>query len=83
MLLSDTARMMFANSEFLLMFNQAATDRASWQSCWDLDSQMDYITNAQPAAALSSGRRYRALCQRVSQGHRLYKLMTTKPGEAD
>ena len=46
-LLSDTARMMFANSEFLLMFNQAATDREELSRLLGTSgTQMDYVSDA-------------------------------------
>lgn len=44
---SETARLMFANSEFLLLFNQAATDRQELGKLLHIsDMQMGYITGA-------------------------------------
>ena len=44
---SDTARLMFANSEFLVLLNQAATDRAELAKLLNISSnQMSYITGA-------------------------------------
>ena len=41
---SETARLMFANSEFLLLFNQAATDRAELSKLLHIsDTQLSYI----------------------------------------
>ena len=46
-LLSNTARMMFANSEFLLMLNQATTDREQLARLLGAsDTQMSYVDNA-------------------------------------
>lgn len=50
---SETARLMFANSEFLLLFNQAATDRAELAQLLHLsDTQMGYIENAEAGHGL-------------------------------
>lgn len=44
---SDTARLMPANSEFLILLNQAATDRAELARLLNISqSQMGHITNA-------------------------------------
>lgn len=82
-LLSDTARMMFANSEFLLMFNQAATDRAELAKLLGIsDAQMDYITNAQAGCGLIKvGGGIVPFVNEFPKDTALYKLMTTKPGE--
>lgn len=43
---SDTARLILANSEFLILLNQATTDReelAGLLNIWD--NQLSYITN--------------------------------------
>ena len=46
-LLSDTVRLMFANSEFLVLLNQAPTDRAELAKLLDAsDVQMDYVSDA-------------------------------------
>ena len=43
---SETARLMFANSEFLLLLNQAATDRAELAKLLNIsETQMSHITN--------------------------------------
>lgn len=43
---SDTARMMFANSEFLLMFNQAPNDREVLAHILNASSaQMSYVSD--------------------------------------
>ena len=50
---SDTARLMFANSEFLMLFNQAATDRAELSNLLHIsDTQMGYVTDVEPGHGL-------------------------------
>jgi hypothetical protein len=82
-LLSDTARMMFANSEFLLMFNQAPTDRAELAKLLGIsDTQMDYITNAQAGHGLIKvGGGIVPFINEFPKDTGLYRLMTTRPGE--
>ncbi len=47
MLVSHTATTMLANSEFLIMLNQAATDRIELAKLLNIsDTQLSYITNA-------------------------------------
>ena len=46
LLRSDTARLMLANSEFLVMLNQSATDRAELAKLLNIsENQLSYITN--------------------------------------
>ena len=50
---SDTARLMFANSEFLVLLNQAATDRAELAKLLNISTnQMSYITSAEAGYGL-------------------------------
>ena len=50
---SDTARLMFANSEFLVLLNQAATDRAELAKLLNISAnQMSYITSAEAGHGL-------------------------------
>jgi hypothetical protein len=79
-LLSDTARMMFANSEFLLMFNQAPTDRAELAKLLNISAtQLSYITNS-PAGhgLLKVGSGIVPLVNEFPKDTNLYQLMTTK-----
>ena len=82
-LLSDTARMMFANSEFLLMFNQAATDREELARLLGASStQMDYVSDALPGHGLIKvGASIVPFVNDFPKDSSLYWLMTTKPGE--
>ena len=82
-LLSDTARMMFANSEFLLMFNQAATDREELSRLMGTSStQMDYVSDAPAGHGLIKvGGGIVPFVNEFPKDTSLYWLMTTKPGE--
>lgn len=82
-LLSDTARMMLANSEFLLMLNQAPTDRAELTRLLGTsDSQMDYVDNAPAGHGLIKvGGAIVPFANEMPKDTELYRLMTTKPGE--
>ena len=82
-LLSDTARLMFANSEFLVLLNQAPTDRAELAKLLDAsDAQMDYVSDAPAGHGLIKV--VSCLVPFINELPRdteLYRLMTTKPGE--
>ncbi len=82
---SDTARLMLANSEFLLMLNQAATDRAELANILNIsDTQMSYITNAPAGRGLIKiGGSIVPFINEFPRDTKLYKLMTTKLGEAE
>ena len=81
---SETARLMFANSEFLLLFNQAATDRAELSKLLHIsDTQLSYITNAEAGhGLLRMGGSIVPFVNTIPRNTELYKLMTTTPGEA-
>ena len=52
LLRSDTARLMLANSEFLILLNQSATDREELAKLLHIsDTQLGYITDVPAAAA--------------------------------
>lgn len=80
---SETARLMFANSEFLLLFNQAATDRQELAKLLHISkTQMDYITNAEPGhGLLRMGGSLVPFANTIPHDSILYKLMSTTPGE--
>ena len=80
---SETARLMFANSEFLLLFNQAATDRAELSKLLHIsDTQLSYITNAEAGhGLLRMGGAIVPFTNTIPRDTELYKLMTTTPGE--
>ena len=85
LLQSHTARTMLANSEFLVMLNQAATDRAELARLLNIsDIQLSYITNVEPGRGLiKCGSAIVPFQDDFPRHTRLYQLMTTKPSETD
>ena len=81
---SETARLMFANSEFLLLFNQAATDRVELAQLLHLsDTQMGYIENAEAGhGLLRMGGALVPFVNTIPRDTELYRLMSTTPGES-
>ena len=84
MLQSHTARTMLANSELLVMLNQASTDRIELGKLLNMsDTQMKYITNVGFGKGLIKvGSNIVPFENRFPKDTELYKLMTTKPGES-
>ena len=82
-LLSNTARQMLANSEFLLMLNQAATDREQLARLLGAsDTQMSYVDNAPAGHGLIRvGGAIVPFANELPKNTELYRLMSTKPGE--
>ncbi len=80
---SETARLMFANSEFLLLFNQAATDRQELGKLLHIsDTQMGYITGAEAGHGLCEWAvPWLHFSIPFPRDNALYQLMTTTPGE--
>ena len=83
LLQSHTARTMLANSEFIVMLNQASTDRLELAKLLNIsDLQMSYITNVGPGEGLVKvGSSLVPFVNKYPKNTELYKLMTTKPGE--
>ena len=83
LLQSHTARTMLANSEFIIMLNQASTDRLELAKLLNIsDLQMSYITNVGAGEGLIKvGSSLVPFSNRFPKNTELYKLMTTKPGE--
>ena len=70
---------MLANSEFLVMLNQAATDRAELARLLNIsDNQLSYITNVDFGRGLIKCGSAIVPFMDVFPKNRLYKLMTTK-----
>jgi type IV secretory pathway VirB4 component len=83
LLKSDTARLMLANSEFLILLNQASTDREELAGLLNIsDNQLSYITNVSAGHGLirCSGNIV-PFENTFPKNTKLYRLMTTKPGE--
>ena len=83
LLQSHTARTMLANSEFIVMLNQASTDRLELAKLLNIsDLQMSYITNSGVGEGLIKvGSSLVPFKNKFPKNTELYKLMTTKPGE--
>ncbi|MDO5002748.1 MAG: ATP-binding protein [bacterium] len=83
LLQSHTARAMLANSEFIVMLNQASTDRIELAKLLNIsDLQMNYITNVGAGEGLLKvGSSLVPFKNQFPTNTKLYKLMTTKFGE--
>ena len=82
LLQSHTARTMLANSEFLVMLNQAATDRAELANLLNIsDNQLSYITNVDSGRGLIKCGSAIVPFMNCFPKNRLYQLMTTRPSE--
>ena len=83
LLQSHTARTMLANSEFIIMLNQASTDRAELAKLLNIsDLQLSYITNVDAGHGLIKvGSALVPFANKFPKHTKLYQLMTTKPGE--
>ena len=77
------ARTMLSNSEFIVMLNQAESDREKLAALLNISrEQMSYITNADAGCGLIKyGSALVPFINRFPKNTRLYRLMTTKPGE--
>lgn len=83
LLQSHTARTMLSNSEFIVMLNQAATDRVELAKLLNIsDLQLSYITNVDAGHGLIKvGSSLVPFANRFPRNTKLYRLMSTKPGE--
>lgn len=80
---SVLASTMLSNSEFIVMLNQAPSDRQKLGDLLNISQeQMGYITNADEGCGLLRyGSSLIPFVNRFPKNTELYKLMTTKPGE--
>ena len=85
LLQSHTARTMLANSEFIIMLNQASTDRIELAKLLNIsDLQMSYITNAEAGHGLIKvGSSLVPFANKFPKNTKLYRLMSTKFGESE
>jgi hypothetical protein len=85
LLQSHTARTMLANSEFIVMLNQASTDRMELAKLLNIsDLQLSYITNVDAGNGLIKvGSSLVPFTDQFPRNTKLYSLMTTKPGEQE
>ena len=80
---SVQASTMLSHSEFIVMLNQAASDREELAKLLNISNeQMSYITNADPGCGLIKyGGSLVPFVNRFPKDTMLYQLMTTRPGE--
>ena len=83
MLQSHTARTMLANSELIIMLNQASTDRVELAKLLNIsDTQLSYITNVGVGQGLIKvGSNLIPFENKFPYDTELYKMMTTKPSD--
>ena len=80
---SVQASTMLSNSEFIIMLNQAASDREKLAKLLNISNeQMGFITNAPTGSGLIKyGSALVPFVNSFPKNTKLYELMTTKPGE--
>ena len=80
---SVRASTMLSNSEFIVMLNQAASDREKLAKLLNISAeQMSYVTNADAGCGLIKyGSALVPFVNRFPRNTKLYQLMTTRPGE--
>lgn len=83
LLQSHTARTMLSNSEFIIMLNQAATDRIELAKLLNIsDLQLSYITNVGAGCGLIKvGSNLVPFENKFPKNTQLYRLMSTKLNE--
>lgn len=80
LLLSDLARRMLANSDFIMMFNQATSDRMELAGLLNISNkQLSYVTNSEAGhGLLFAGKSIVPFIDRFPTDTELYRMMTTK-----
>ena len=83
LLISDLARRMLSNSDFIIMMNQATTDRLELAQLLNISNeQLGYVTNANEGQGLLfSGNSIIPFIDKFPKNTNLYRMMTTKPDE--
>jgi type IV secretory pathway VirB4 component len=83
LLQNETATSMLSNSEFVIMLNQASSDRDRLAHHLHISpEQMSYITNADAGSGLIRyGSSLVPFVNKFPRQTKLYRLMTTKPGD--
>ncbi|OMD35657.1 VirB4-like conjugal transfer ATPase, CD1110 family [Paenibacillus odorifer] len=87
LLKSDLARTMLSNSSFLMMLNQAKSDRKELAALLDIsETQLSYVTNADRGQGLmfignGEGKGIIPFVDEFPRETKLYKMMTTKVDE--
>ena len=85
LLSSVEGRTMLSNSELVVMYNQAETDREELSRLLNISpEQQRYITNVDPGSGLIRyGGALVPFINRFPRDTKLYQLMTTRPGEGE
>ena len=80
---SVLARTMLSNSEFIVMLNQAASDRAQLAELLNISNeQISYVTDAEAGCGLIKyGSSLVPFVNKFPKDTRLYQMMNTKPAE--
>lgn len=80
LLISDMARRMLSNTDFIMMLNQASSDRVQLASLLNIsEQQLTYVTNSQEGQGLLfAGNSIIPFVDRFPKNTELYKMMTTK-----
>ena len=75
---------MLSNSEFIVMLNQASTDRIELAKLLNIsEEQMNHITDVDAGHGLMKvGSCLVPFANKFPKNTKLYSLMTTKPGES-
>lgn len=83
LLISDLARRMLSNSDFILMLNQAPSDKVELEKLLNISArQANYVTNVSAGQGLLfSGNSIIPFIDKFPQDSKLYKVMTTKIDE--
>jgi len=83
LLASVTARTMLSNSEFIVMNNQAASDRIELARLLNIsEEQLSYVDNAEAGSGLMRiGNAIVPFIHKINPQTASYRLLTTKPGE--
>lgn len=80
LLLSDLARRMLSNSDFIMMLNQATSDRMELAGLLNISNkQLSFVTSSEPGhGLLFAGKSIVPFIDRFPTDTDLYRMMTTK-----
>ena len=80
---NEVARSMISNSEFLVLLNQAASDRTKLAELLHIsDTQLSYVTDSEAGRGLlKMGGSLVPFINDIPKDTQLYKLMSTRPNE--
>ncbi len=83
LLLSDLARRMLSNSDFVMMLNQAKSDRTQLVRLFDISEEQEkFVVNSPEGYGLMVfGDTTLPFYDHFPKDTKLYKMMSTKPGE--